>query len=184
MKKDISVKTVVAIGIGTAVFFVLKAFVNIPTPIPNTTIQFSYSFLALMAALFGPVAGFAIGFIGHALGDVVQWGSIWWTWVIGSGLMGIVFAIAAKGTTIEEGEFPTSQIVRFNVIQFIGNLIVWAVIAPIGDIVIYAEPANKVFTQGIVAGLTNAIVVLVVGTLLLKTYAATRTKKGSLSKEN
>jgi energy-coupling factor transport system substrate-specific component len=49
------------------------------------------------------------------------------------------------------------------------------------DIVIYAEPVNKVFTQGVVAALMNAVSVGVIGTLLLIAYAATRTKKGSLS---
>ncbi|MHC5838195.1 ECF transporter S component, partial [Lactococcus lactis] len=48
---------------------------------------------------------------------------------------------------------------------------------------VYSEPANKVFTQGIVAGLVNALTIAVAGTLLLKLYAATRTKSGSLDKE-
>lgn len=57
------------------------------------------------------------------------------------------------------------------------------IIAPIGDVLVYSEPANKVFTQGIVAGLVNALTIAVAGTLLLKLYAATRTKSGSLDKE-
>ena len=34
--KNSSIKTVVAIGIGAALFFVLGRFVAIPSPIPNT----------------------------------------------------------------------------------------------------------------------------------------------------
>ena len=56
--------------------------------------------------------------------------------------------------------------------------------APVLDIVIYAEPANKVFAQGLMAFASNAVVAGVVGTLLLLAYAATRTKKGSLSKKS
>ena len=41
----------------------------------------------------------------------------------------------------------------FNIYQVIGNAIAWFVIAPSLDILIYAEPANKVYVQGAVAGI-------------------------------
>ncbi|GBW78706.1 hypothetical protein M1K202_1452 [Staphylococcus aureus] len=50
-KQDISVKTVVAIGIGAAVFVILGRFVVIPTGFPNTNIETSYAFLALISAI-------------------------------------------------------------------------------------------------------------------------------------
>ena len=68
MKKT-PVTTIVAIGIGAALFFVLGRFVSIPSPVPNTNISIQYGLLAFMAVLFGPVAGLLIGFIGHALID-------------------------------------------------------------------------------------------------------------------
>lgn len=64
-----SIVTIVAIGIGAAVFIILGRFVSIPTGIPNTTIETSYAFLALMSIVYGPVAGALIGLIGHALKD-------------------------------------------------------------------------------------------------------------------
>ena len=54
MKKEFSVQTIVAIGIGAAVFVILGRFVVIPTGFPNTNIETSYPFLALIASLFGP----------------------------------------------------------------------------------------------------------------------------------
>ena len=57
MKKNFTVKTVVATGIGAALFFVLGRFVAIPSPVPNTTVSIQYGLLAFMAAAFGPVAG-------------------------------------------------------------------------------------------------------------------------------
>ena len=107
MKEKMSVKTIVAIGIGSAVFVILGRFVVIPTGIPNTNLETSYPFLALMSVVFGPVAG---------------------------GL-------------------------------------------------IYSEPASKVFTQGVFATVSNIVAVGIIGTLLMKAYASTRTKKGSLSKD-
>ena len=72
----INVKTIVAIGIGAALFFVLGRFVAIPSPVPNVTICIQYGLLAFMAVVFGPVAGALIGFIGHTLIDFAAgWGT-------------------------------------------------------------------------------------------------------------
>ena len=60
-----SIKPVVAVGIGAALFFVLGRFVAIPSPVPNTNISLQYAVLALLAAMYGPVVGGLIGFIGH-----------------------------------------------------------------------------------------------------------------------
>lgn len=73
--------------------------------------------------------------------------------------------------------------VRFNVIQIIANVIAWVVISPVLDIVIYSEPANLVFVQGIVAAISNAVSAGVIGTVLLVLYSKTRSKKGSLTQE-
>lgn len=181
--KNNSVKIVVATGIGAALFVIIGWLINIPTPIPNTSIQLQYAVLALFSALFGPLAGFSIGFIGHALKDSFLYGAPWWTWVLGSGLMGLFLAFGVKRETLTQGIFGNKEIIRFNLVQFLANVVVWGIIAPIGDVLVYSEPANKVFTQGIVAGLVNALTIAVAGTLLLKLYAATRTKSGSLDKE-
>ena len=58
------------------------------------------------------------------------------------------------------------------------------VVAPILDIVMYAEPANKVFLQGLVGGVSNIITTAIIGTLLCIAYAAAKPKKGSLKEEN
>ena len=62
MNKYISVKTVVAIGIGAALMFVLNRFAAIPTGVSNLNIQIGVAVLAVFAAVFGPLAGFFFGF--------------------------------------------------------------------------------------------------------------------------
>ncbi|WP_026908015.1 ECF-type riboflavin transporter substrate-binding protein [Paucisalibacillus globulus] len=181
--KRLSIKTIVAIGIGAAVFFVLAKFVAIPTGIPNTTIQTSYAFLALMAVVFGPIAGALIGFIGHTLNDALSYGSVWWSWVIVSLFIGLFIGLLARRIDVGNGEFGKKQIISFNVIQAVIQAIGWGVLAPILDVIIYAEPANKVFAQGIFAGISNIITVGIIGTILLAAYAKTRTKSNSLTKE-
>ena len=83
MKKN-SIKSVVAVGIGAALFFVLGRFVAIPSGIPNTNISVQYAVLGMLATMYGPVAGALIGFIGHTLIDLSWGGSPWWSWVIAS----------------------------------------------------------------------------------------------------
>lgn len=51
--KNNSIKTVVAIGIGAALFFVLGRFVAIPSGVPNTNISLQYAVLGLLAPCTG-----------------------------------------------------------------------------------------------------------------------------------
>jgi energy-coupling factor transport system substrate-specific component len=178
----VTTKTIVATGLGAAVFMLLFMYIKVPSPIPETSFQTAYALSAFFAALFGPIAGGLIAFIGHALSDAIQYGSPWWSWVIASGISGVVFGFSYKRTKVEEGEFKVKDIIIFNIIQVFGNILAWVIVAPILDIVIYSEPANLVFTQGVIAALLNSISVGVIGTLLLISYAATKTKKGSLNK--
>ncbi|MFC5734625.1 ECF-type riboflavin transporter substrate-binding protein [Cytobacillus gottheilii] len=179
----LSIKTIVAIGIGAAVFIILAKFAAIPSPVPNTTIQTSYAFLALMAIVFGPVAGALIGFIGHALNDAISYGSVWWSWVVVSALVGFLIGLAAKKINIESGKLGTNKIVTFNIVQVLAQGIGWFLVAPLLDILIYAEPANKVFVQGLFAGVSNMITVGIIGTILLVAYGKTRSQGNSLHRE-
>lgn len=183
MKKSLfSTKHIVATGLGAALFMILFMYVKVPSPIPETNLQIAYGISAFFACLFGPITGALIAFIGHALSDFLSYGSPWWSWVIASGVAAGICGFAYFTTDVESGKFDMSDIVKFNVIQVIGNAVAWLLVAPVLDIVIYAEPTNVVFAQGLIAFGMNSICAGVIGTLLLIAYAKTRTKKGSLSK--
>ena len=183
MKKS-PVILVVAIGIGAALFFVLGRFVAIPTPIPNTNFSLQYALLGFMAGLFGPIAGLLIAFIGHALIDFSYGWGIWWSWVIASAVAGFIMGLASKKLALSEEPFDGKKIIVFNLFQIVAHLVAWGVVAPVFDILIYAEPANKVFTQGLVAGASNIVTTAVVGTLLCFGYTKARPAEGSLKKED
>ncbi len=182
-KKQLSIKSIVAIGIGAALFFVLGRFVAIPSPIPNTTINIQYAILGLFGVIFGPVVGVLAGLIGHILIDL-SWGSPWWSWIIASAVFGLVIGLSSKAINIEEGKFGIKEIIKFNVYQVIGHIAAWVVVAPVLDILIYSEPVNKVFVQGAFAAISNSVSTAIVGTILLIAYAKTKTGAGSLKKEN
>ncbi len=181
--KKLSVKTIVAIGIGAALFFVLGRFVAIPSPIPNTNISIQYGLLAFLAAVFGPVAGLLIGLIGHALIDFSYGWGIWWSWVIASAIFGLLVGLAAKVLKMNEAEIGKKGLIKFNIAQVVAHLLCWVVIAPVLDILMYAEPVDKVFVQGVWAWICNAITTAVIGSLLCVAYGAMRPKAGSLNKE-
>ena len=163
--KKFSVKTIVAIGIGAALFFVLGRFVSIPSPVPNTTINVQYGLLAFMSVIYGPLAGALMGLIGHALIDFSFGWGIWWSWVIASAVYGLLMGIA--GTTRKlHHEIGKESILPFNICQVISHIFSWGVVAPVLDIVIYREPMEKLFAQGLFAGISNAVTTAIVGTLL------------------
>ena len=186
MKKKLfgfNTKTLVATALGAALFTVLFMYVKIPTGIPETQIQSAYGIGGFFAAMFGPIAGFLIAFIGHALSDIVQYGSAWWSWVIASGVSCLIIGLVYPKLKVEEGIFTGKDILLYNVCQIVANAFAWIVVAPVLDIVIYAEPVELVFTQGVVAAISNAVSAGVIGTILLFLYSKTRAKKGSLTKE-
>ena len=182
--KKFSVKTIVAIGIGAALFFVLGRFVAIPSPVPNTNVTTQYGLLAFLSVVFGPVAGALIGLIGHALIDFSYGWGIWWSWVIASGVFGLLMGIATKALKLEEGEIGKKGLIKFNIAQVVSHIICWGAVAPVLDILMYNEPVEKLFSQGLFSGIGNSVTTAIVGSLLCIAYAATKPKAGSLSKDD
>lgn len=181
--KKFSVKTIVAIGIGAALFFVLGRFVAIPSPVPNTSISVQYGLLAFLSVVYGPIAGALVGFIGHTLIDFSYGWGVWWSWVIASAVFGLLVGLGAKLLKMNEAEMGLMGLLKFNIVQIVSHVICWGGVAPALDILIYKEPLDKLFAQGLVAGTSNAVTTAIVGSLLCIAYAATKTKAGSLTKE-
>lgn len=182
-KKKFGIREVVAIGIGTALFVVLTE-VQIPIGIPNTSLQPRMAVLAFLSAIFGPWVGAIIGLLGHALGDALFYGSVWWSWVFPEAVVGIAIGAFAGKFKVREGGFDKKNVILFNVVQVIANAVAWIIVAPVLDIVVYAEPAAKVFLQGIFAFIGDIIIVGVLGSLLLAGYSKVAGKSSSLKKED
>lgn len=182
-KSLFSTKTLVATALGAALFMVLFMFVKVPSPIPETNFQLAYAVSAFFGAIFGPLSGALIAFIGHALSDFIAYGSPWWSWVFASLVSGLISGLAFTKLDIENGRFNKKDTITFCVFGIVANIVAWVVVAPALDVLIYGEPVNLVITQGIWACVMNAIVVCVVGSLLCAAYAKTRVGKGSLDKE-
>ncbi len=183
--KKIGIKEVVAMGIGTALFVVLTN-VQIPVLIvPNTGMQPRMAVLAFFAAVFGPVVGGVVGFLGHALGDAIFYSSVWWSWVFPEAVVGVAIGLFAKQFAVAEGGFVNNKkIILFNIMQVAANAVAWIIVAPVLDILIYKEPVNKVFAQGAVACILNVIIIGILGTLLLVAYSKIVGKSSDLKMED
>ncbi len=181
--KKFGIKEVVATGICAALVFVLLRFVAIPTPLPDTPLSIHNGVLAFFAVLFGPIVGFLGGLIGNLLVDVTAGWGVWWSWIIATGLFGLIVGVGCKDIDLNKGVFGKKEIIRLNVVQVIGCVICWGVVAPVLDIIIYSEPADKVFMQGLLVGVSAIVSVAIVGTLICKVYASSRPQAGSLSKK-
>ncbi|MGQ4552761.1 ECF-type riboflavin transporter substrate-binding protein [Dermabacteraceae bacterium CCM 9519] len=174
---------VVAIGIGAAIFFVLGRFVAIPSPIPNTSISLQYAALALLALVYGPLVAAIAGFVGHLLIDTTGYG-LWISWEISTLAFGLIVGILLLRVNVRDGVFSSKDIFAFNGAIIVANAVAWPLIAPTLDVLIYAEPAGKVYTQGVFAFASNSVVTCLVGTLLAAVYVKTQTRTGSLKLED
>ncbi len=161
-KPLLTTKTVVAIGIGAALYYILS-YISIPIA-PNTSLKPAVAILTIIGAFFGPIAGLFSGFIGHALFDALSYGSVWWSWVALSAVLGLSQGLIFQNKTfsISKGQCDKKHITLMYIYTIIG-IVVAGLIAYAGDVFLYGEPADKVILQISVASLTNFACVAVIG---------------------
>ena len=155
-------KTVVAIGIGAALYAAISV-IGIPIG-PNVSFRIAIALLPIFGALFGPVAGFLVGFIGHALNDAFMYGGVWWSWVFLSAMMGFFGGFVRFNKQFDplNGVCNKAHIVAMYIWSIIG-MGIGSIIAYFGDVYLYGEPAGKLFIQIVAANSANLIVIAVIG---------------------
>ena len=169
MKKNF-LSASIAVIVGSALFFVLGTYVNIQSPIMNIYVSVQFGVLAFIATLFGPLVGFLIGIIGHFFVDL-SLGSVHWSWVIASGLTGFIIGLSEKKVNLTTEYFSIIKMGILNFYQICAFIVCCGVVAPVLDIILYDEPAGKVFVQGIVAVMYDIIATAIIGTLLCLIYS-------------
>ncbi len=176
-------KTVVVIAIGAALYGIggLPMF-GIPI-FANTTLKPAMAVLALFSVLFGPIVGFLVGFIGHWITDLFAGWGVWFTWILGSGIVGLMIGFFPKITQerLSNGVFETKDFIIFVVLTAVGNVVGYGCSAFL-DTVLYAEPFTKVFMQLIIIASGNTVLIAIVGFFILKSVAK-RNRQGMRLKE-
>jgi energy-coupling factor transport system substrate-specific component len=169
-EKIISLRIIIATGIGIILMFLLMRFAAVPSGVINTYFNPGIVILTVFAAIFGPIAGLLIGLISHILVDLTR-DNISISWIAADALYGLSIGIFWKFYFTNEGKFGVKQAIFFNGIQIIANVFAWIAVAPTLDVFIKQESANVAYLQGLVAGLLNAAAVLILGTIILFYYA-------------
>ncbi|MGL4988215.1 MAG: ECF-type riboflavin transporter substrate-binding protein [Cetobacterium sp.] len=178
-----STKNVVAIGIGAALYSVLSG-VAIPVG-PNTSFRIAVALLTIFGAIFGPVVGFFVGFVGHALNDMIMWGSVWFSWVFLSAVIGLFGGMISfdKSFSLQTGHVTKVHIFKMYLYSVIG-MITAGLAAYVGDVYFYGEPAQKVWIQIALATFTNFVVTATLGIPILLGIAARKKKYSNLKIED
>ncbi|MFA6689508.1 MAG: ECF-type riboflavin transporter substrate-binding protein [Sphaerochaetaceae bacterium] len=174
------VKMVVVVAIGAALYG-LGGLIGIPI-FANTTIKPAMAILALFAGVYGPIVGFLVGFLGHWITDLFAGWGVWFTWVLGSGIVGIVIGLFPMftGKKLDEGVFGGKQVGIFILLSFIGNFVGYSISA-ILDYFLFAEPLNKVVTQQLLIAFVNTVVIAILGSLLMMLIARRNKNNSNLS---
>lgn len=170
-----NVKQVVATGIFAALYAVLSVF-SIPIGISNTSLKIALIIVVFAGIMYGPLSGFLVGFIGHALYDAVAYGGVWWSWVFMSAMVGLFigFVYYDKDLNLVTGNFSKMTVIKAYVLAFTGS-VVGSLIAYLGDVYLYGESANKVVFQLGAATIANSVV-LIVGITIVFSYIKSRRK--------
>lgn len=176
---NLSAKTVVLIAMGAALYGIggLPVF-SIPI-FANTSLKPAIAILALFASLFGPVVGFFVGFIGHWVTDLFAGYGVWFSWVLGSGIVGGLiglFPLLTRGR-LDRGIFALADFLLFLLLAFLGNALGYGCSAVL-DYIFYAEPLSKVTLQLLLIALGNSLLIGVVGFFILRSVAR-RNKLGT-----
>ena len=181
---NLNAKTVVVIAIGAALYGIggLPMF-GVPV-FANTTLKPAMAVLALFSVLFGPIVGFLVGLIGHWMTDLFAGWGVWLTWVVGSGIVGLVIGFFPKITNgrLAAGEFNAKDFAVFVALALLGNVVGYGCSAFL-DTVLYAEPFAKVFTQLCIIAAGNTFLIAVVGYFILKSVAKRNQQSRNLVEE-
>lgn len=180
--KGLSTRSVVAIGIGAALYGALSG-VAIPVG-PNTSFRIAIALLPIFGAIFGPVVGFLVGFIGHALNDALVYGSVWWSWVFLSGIMGLFGGFIKVHTNFDvlSGKINKTHYFLMYLYAILGMLL-GSVVAFLGDVFLYGESPAKVWLQIILANACNLVVIGIVGIPVVIGIALSHKKNTNLDIE-
>jgi energy-coupling factor transport system substrate-specific component len=180
--KSFTTRTVVAIGIGAALYGILGLWGFAIAP--NTYIKPAIALLVIFGALFGPVTGLLVGLLGHTLTDAIAGYGIWWGWVISSGITGLFsgFIINKKGFSIKNGQFTKSHI-GFFIAASVSGILLGLIFAGLFDIFIMGEPSDKIFIQVGGAFIANLLVFFVIALPALTAIAKANKRSTDLKVE-
>ena len=174
--KYITPKRLGIIAAGSVLFFLLGAFVSIPSPIDTVNICVQYGLLAFLSVVCGPLTGAVTGLLGHICIDLYA-GELCWSWILASAAFGGLLGVLSNVTHMRAHSQDREMLIRFNLAQVATCVVCWAGIAPVLEILLYSESMDRIFEQGLTAALSNAVTTAIVGSSMLAIYAVLKARR-------
>lgn len=171
-------KTIVAIGIGAALFGVLMVFGSIEV-FTNTKLSTAMIIPVIVGGMFGPVPAMLTLFIGNTIADLIGGWGFWFDWSVGNAVLGFcVGLLPIYGARINDGIFKVNHMIIYAVICVLGNALAFGVITPIMTVLFYGGELTITFLQSLTGGISNSAVLIIAGIPLL-TLLANRNARGT-----
>ena len=177
-------QTLVAVAVGAALFGVLMVFGSIPV-FANTMLTTAMIVPVVVGGLFGAVPAFVTMAIGNFIADLIGGWGFWPAWAVGNGVLGLfVGALPLYGARIDEGIFTVKHAIIYAVLVVIGNGVAFGLVAPVLTAILLAAELELTFLQAIFAGVSNMLVLIVVGIPVLFLLANRFKKRSNLTMED
>ncbi len=159
---------IVASFFGAAVFFLMHHFLCLDSALIGTTIHTAYGFGTAFAALFGPVVGGVLAFVGAAVSDAIRYGGdVAWSWVVASAISCFGAGLCLRKINVRIGWCEREDLIIFNFYQAVASALGWFIVAPLWDIFLNFESPGYAFSQGIKMGVFNILTTAVIGSAFL-----------------
>jgi energy-coupling factor transport system substrate-specific component len=176
-------KTLVSVAVGAALFGVLMVYGSIPV-FTNTNLTSAMIIPVVVGGLFGSVPAFVTLLLGNVLADLIGGWGFWFDWSVGNGVLGLfIGALPLYGARIDEGVFKVRHGIIYAVTAIVSNAIAFGIITPILTSVFYAADLEITFIQAFASGLSNTIVLIVIGIPLLVLLSKRFGKRENLAEE-
>lgn len=176
-------KTIVVMGIGAALFGVLMNFGGIPV-FSNTRLTTAMLVPVIVGSMFGPIPAFLTCAIGNTIADLIGGWGFWFDWSIGNGVLGFFIGLLPLyGARISDGIFTIKQAIVYAIICILGNAFAFGVVTPLLTLAFYGGELNITFMQSLFGGISNVLVLTVIGIPLLFLLAKRNARGTNLTKE-
>jgi len=174
-KTALTTTSLVAMGVGTALYAAFNVFFNI-FQIPGTqlvALRPSVAIPMFFGFVFGPFVGFVSGFLGNVISDAISWGGFWWNWDVGNGLLGLIPGLAVYFLS-EEKRFSRTGYIACAVLAVIASIIGMGFAAFTDYIFGYGISTleEAIYALFLPAAVTDAINGAILTPILVSAYAA------------
>jgi energy-coupling factor transport system substrate-specific component len=181
---DWNTKTLVGIAVGAALFGVLMVYGSIPV-FTNTQLTSAMIIPVVVGGLFGPVPAFVTLLLGNILADTIGGWGYWFDWSIGNGVLGLfIGALPLYGARIRDGIFGVKHAIIYAITAVVGNALAFGIITPLLTSLIYASDLEITFLQAFASGISNTLVLVIVGIPILVLLSRRFKKRSNLSVES